>query len=190
MPVFFSSPAVCATALHCFSSSSPAIRQSQHSRAGLSSPEVPAALSSPDSQPWWTNGLCLFTASPPQLGLFMISQLFITGTTDGTDNAKHALSPHLRRRKGVCVWGGNYPERNRSKCIRQLATRNQLPCLLKPVLKNVLADTQNSMKRWKKCAGNTSLAGMVGNLRQSCWYGRISLHAICKHANSMACDRH
>lgn len=189
MPVFFSSPAVCATALHCFSSSSPAIRQSQHSRVRLSSPEVPAALNHPDPQPGPANGLCLFTASLPQLGLFFIlSQLFITGTTDGRDNAKHALSPHLRGRK--LEGGRNYPERNRSKCMRQLATRNQLPCLLKPVLKNVLADTQNSMKRWKKCAGNTSLAGMVGNLRQSCWYGRISLHAICKHANSMACDRH
>lgn len=31
---------------------------------------------------------------------------------------------------------------------------------------------------------------MLGNLRQGCWYGRISLHAICKHANSIACDRH
>lgn len=95
MPVFFSSPAVCATALHCFSSSSPAIRQSQHSRVRLSSPEVPAASRFTVR----TSGLCLFTASPPQLGLFIVSQLFITGTTDGTDSAKHALSPHLRRRK-------------------------------------------------------------------------------------------
>lgn len=52
------------------------------------------------------------------------------------------------------------------------------------------AATLNSMKRWRKCAGNTSLAAMPGNLRQGCWYGRISLHAICKHANSIACDRH
>lgn len=34
------------------------------------------------------------------------------------------------------------------------------------------------------------MAAMLGNLRQGCWYGRISLHAICKHANSIACDRH
>ena len=183
MPVFFSYPAVCATALHCFSSSSPAIRQSQHS----SQAEQPRGTCSYQQSRFTVpmNKLCLFTASLPQLGLFIIARLFIANTTDGMDNAKHVFKSSPKKKEGE-----NYPERNRSKCIRQLATRNQLPCLLKPILKNVLADTQNSMKRWKKCAGNTSLAGMVGNLRQSCWYGRISLHTICKHANSMACDRH
>ena len=34
------------------------------------------------------------------------------------------------------------------------------------------------------------MAVMLENLREGGWYGRISLHAICKHANSIACDRH
>ena len=34
------------------------------------------------------------------------------------------------------------------------------------------------------------MAAMLENLRQGCWYGRLSLHAICKHANLVACDRH
>lgn len=120
MPVFFSYPAVCATALHCFSSSSPAIRQSQHS----SQAEQPRGTCSYQQSrfPVPMNKLCLFTASLPQLGLFIISRLFIANTTDGTDNAKHVLSPHLRRRRGGKLSRKKREQMHKAACNQEPVT--------------------------------------------------------------------
>lgn len=93
---------------------------------------------------------------------------------------------------------GKSKKKKKNAARSQLATRKQFPCLLQPVLKNVLAARQNSMKKMMVCVWGGGQGkqysfgweGLESEMEALVWKTSLpSLGNLQTGQNSVACDQ-